>query len=56
MDGPQPISLDALWETTTYLPDRTPLTESSDHFGVGQRMRAWSSSAAFRANLVGCGG
>lgn len=50
MDRPQPISLDAVWESTTHLPDRTPLTESTDHFATVAEYR---DGGIFMANYSG---
>lgn len=50
MDQPQPISLDAVWATTTHLPDRTALTESTDHFATVANYR---DGGIFMANYAG---
>lgn len=50
MDKPQPISLDAVWETTTYLPDRTPVTETTDHFAT---VADYRDGGIFMANYAG---
>ncbi len=50
MELPKPISLEAVWETTTHLPDRTPLTESSDHFATVANYR---DGGIFMANYTG---
>lgn len=50
MNRHQPISLDEVWDTTTHLPDRTPLTESTDHFAT---VADYRDGGIFMANYAG---
>lgn len=50
MTVPQPISINDAWASTTFLPDRTPTTESADHFAVVTEYR---DGAVFLANYAG---
>ncbi|MEL7207997.1 MAG: cupin domain-containing protein [Actinomycetota bacterium] len=47
---PKPVSVDAAWASTTFLPDRTPATESTDHFATVTEYR---DGAVFLANYAG---
>lgn len=47
---PEPVSVDAAWASTTFLPDRLPGTESTDHFAT---VTDYRDGGVFLANYAG---
>lgn len=48
--APRPISIDEAFESVTFLPDRTPHTESVDHFAT---LTPYRDGGMFLANYAG---
>lgn len=49
-DAPKPVSIDDAWASTTFLPDRSPNTTSTDHFATVTQYR---DGGVYMANYAG---